>query len=91
MSAWLFAISIMGQACSMMIAGKIEDRIGSRWCTLLGCVLFDICVLVSYWIAKNFYLLLAVYGFLFGFSIGIAYSAPISMCTCFFSFSDPSH
>ena len=81
MSAWLFAISIMGQACSMMVAGKIEDRIGSRMCTLLGCIMFDLCVLVSYWISSNFYALLAVYGFLFGISIGIAYSAPISMCT----------
>lgn len=82
MSSWLYAISIMGQACSMMIAGKIELRVGSRLCTIIGCLMFNICVLAGYWVTNNFYALLAVYGFGLGFSIGIAYSAPISMGNC---------
>ena len=86
MSSWLFAISIMGQACSMMIAGKIETSIGSRWCTILGCLLFDLCVVTGYWTVNNFYALLAIYGFGLGFAIGIAYSAPISMGILFNSF-----
>ena len=79
MGGWLYAISIMGQACSMMIAGAIEASIGSRKTTMLGCILFDICVGVTYWAVNNFYVMLGVYGFLLGFALGIAYSAPISM------------
>lgn len=84
MAGWLYAISIMGQACSMMIAGSFETRVGSRICTLIGCIMFDLCVAVSYWAVNNFYSLLAIYGFVVGFAIGIAYSAPISMGISFF-------
>mgnify|MGYP001060821520 FL=1 len=83
MAGWLYAISIIGQACSMM-AGNFETRVGSRICTLIGCLMFDLCVAVSYWAVNNFYTLLAIYGFVVGFAIGIAYSAPISMGICMF-------
>ena len=82
MSGWLYAVSIMGQACSMMIAGKVEQRLGSRICTLIGCLMFNICVLLGYWAVNNFYALMIIYGFGLGFAIGIAYSAPISMGWC---------
>lgn len=68
----------------MMIAGNFETRVGSRICTLIGCLMFDLCVAVSYWAVNNFYTLLAIYGFVVGFAIGIAYSAPISMGICMF-------
>lgn len=68
-----------------MIAGKVETRVGSRVCTMIGCIMFDVCVAVSYWAVNNFYSLLAVYGFVVGFFIGIAYSAPISMGIFYYS------
>ena len=91
MSAWLYAISIMGQAVSMMFAGGIEAKVGSKKCTLIGCIGFLLCVACSYWAVCNFYLLMFVYGFMFGFFLGLAYSAPISMGTLSVLIVTPSH
>ena len=70
MSAWLYAISIMGQAVSMMFAGGVEAKVGSKKCTLIGCIGFLLCVACSYWAVCNFYLLMFIYGFMFGFFLG---------------------
>ena len=76
---YVTAAHILGHAVVVGVGGMLEKKIGPRLATLLGIVIMDIGILLSYWtIQVSFWLFLATYGLVAGIGGGLAYIGPIT-------------
>jgi MFS family permease len=73
----VYAAALAAQGCTMMIGGIISQRIGSRYCCVLGaCVIISGTFLASF--SSSYVQILFCQGILLGIGIGICYTAPIT-------------
>lgn len=67
-----------GQAMGMLVAGPIETLIGPGGTTFIGILLLSASVLTASYVLASYWAFIAIYGFMYGVGLGIAYTAPIS-------------
>mmetsp|Transcript_10470 Transcript_10470/g.11278 ORF Transcript_10470/g.11278 Transcript_10470/m.11278 type:complete len:498 (-) Transcript_10470:327-1820(-) len=73
----VYAAALAAQGCTMLLGGLISQKIGPRYCCLLGStILITGTFLAS--ISTTFFELLFAQGIMLGLGIGLCYTAPIS-------------
>ncbi len=79
-TVYIFGLSIIAFAITMLMAGKIMQKLGPQKTAILGAIVLGIGVLLSalFISIASFVGLLLSYGFLYGAGIGISYVVPIA-------------
>ena len=78
-ATYITAAHISGHAVTVSFGGLIEKKLGPRLAAIIGILLVDLGILLSYWtVQKSFWLFLVTYGLLAGIGGGLAYIAPIT-------------
>lgn len=76
---FITAAHIVGHSLTVSIGGMVERKLGPRLSAMLGIVIVDIGLLLSYWtIQVSFWLFLITYGLIAGVGGGLSYIAPIT-------------
>ncbi|MCW7754307.1 OFA family MFS transporter [Desulfobotulus sp. H1] len=82
-TVFTFSITLACFSLAVIIAGRIQDRIGPRKVAVIGGVLTGLGVgLASF--ATNIYFLYLTYGVIAGIGIGAAYVTPLATCVKWF-------
>jgi len=80
----VFGICFFTLTGTMVLAGRLQNRVGSRWLAMLSGLLFLFaCVTASFW-ADNFVILLLSMGFLWGLGVGFGYISALVTATKLF-------
>ena len=75
---WFLSLMIVGQGATLMVGGWLEQKLGPRIATAIGCSIASIGVLLTYFTVKlSFWPCILTYGLLFGLGLGIAYTPPL--------------
>ena len=77
-SPWLYGSVVMALSSSVVLGGWMAKTVGTRLTALLGCVVFSGSVLLTAGAVRlSFWAVVATYGVLMGFGMGLAYTAPL--------------
>lgn len=73
-AVWGYAMTVFGQGALMTVGGLLNNKIGPRLTTVIGCIIASTGVAVTYYtINDSLGAMVATYGLMFGVGIGIAY------------------
>ncbi|KAK8811348.1 hypothetical protein WA158_003082 [Blastocystis sp. Blastoise] len=77
-AVWVFAGAAFGQASIMMVGGIIDSKIGSRWTAFIGGFICALSNILCYWAVDSYIAVVLIFGLLFGWGVGLAYSPCLS-------------
>ncbi len=80
-AAWPFSVTIGVIFLGTYIGGRIQDRRGPRVVALVGGVLYSLGIILTSFASgrEDYWMLIAFYGVMSGFGLGLAYIVPIAM------------
>lgn len=77
-SPWLYGSVIMALSSSVVLGGWMVKAMGTRPTALVGCLVFSGSVLLTAGAVKlSFWAVVATYGVMMGFGMGLTYTAPL--------------
>ncbi len=80
-AAWPFSVTIGVIFIGTYIGGRIQDRKGPRIVALVGGILYSLGIILASFAngPEDYWMLIAFYGVMSGFGLGLAYIVPIAM------------